>query len=175
MCINCFWNWLSNNASNVIAICALGTTFYQAHLTRNHNRLSVKPHLTTWHESMSDGQEVFEIINNGVGPALIKEFKIFVDGQEVTGEGVDIVSNCLKIIFSAYKLSIINSGYLGNGYVMSAKEHRTLITFAFEENNEPSDAEFEFLTNRVRLLVKYESIYGVPDTYDSDLERKKSI
>ena len=174
MCIyNSAWSWLSNNASNVIAICALIATFYQAAVTRKHNRLSVKPHLTTWHSSRYDGVEIFEIINNGVGPALIKEFQLFADGQKIKGEGTDIVSNCIKTTFSAYNVSILDSGYLGNGYMMSANEHRVLAAFTFEENKEPSEAEFEHLTNKIRLVVQYESIYGVPDTYDSDLERNK--
>ena len=40
-----FWSWLSTNATNIIALCALGGTFWQANLSRRHNRLSVKPHI----------------------------------------------------------------------------------------------------------------------------------
>ena len=38
--------FLGEHSAEIIAICALGLTFYQAYLSRKHNRLSLKPHLT---------------------------------------------------------------------------------------------------------------------------------
>jgi hypothetical protein len=67
-----------------IAGCALFATVWQAHLTRVHNRLSVRPVLV-WHHSVlatDAGTEVlFSILNCGVGPATVQERFFLVNGH----------------------------------------------------------------------------------------------
>ena len=104
-----FWNWLSANASNVIALSALAATFWQAYISRKHNKLSVKPYLTTWTTTSSDGYVIVKIINNGVGPAHIKSFSIFVDGQKMIGENLEPHMKCLNIIFPDYEFKQIEA------------------------------------------------------------------
>jgi hypothetical protein len=172
MCISSFWNWLSNNASNVIAICAFGATFWQAHLTRKHNKLSVKPYLTTWTTMSSDGYSVLKIINNGIGPAHIKSFKILVDGQKMVGEALEPHDKCLKLLFPEYKYDWYGS-YLGVGYMMRSHEERDLIAIKFIGEKMPEQVEVEHRAKRVQILIKYESIYKEEDDYDSQREVKK--
>ena len=112
MCFNYFWSWLSANATNVIALTALAATFYQAYISRKHNKLSVKPYLTTWNTTTPEGYSILAIINNGVGPAHIKSFGIFVDGQKMIGENTEPHIKCLNIIFPDYLFSWYGS-YLG--------------------------------------------------------------
>ena len=63
-------------ASGFIALLALFTTMYQSHLSRKHNRLSVKPHIAL--HSEEDGN-TFKIIirNDGLGPAKIDTLEIY--------------------------------------------------------------------------------------------------
>lgn len=59
---------------------------YQALLMRQHNRLSVKPHLSTWTtDTQVNGEYViyFYLENNGLGPAIIQNFEIFFDGTKI--------------------------------------------------------------------------------------------
>jgi hypothetical protein len=75
MCFSVMWAWLSKNATNVIAICALVATFWQACLARKHNLISVKPHLEIASGFNFNEQYFFiNILNNGLGPALIKKY-----------------------------------------------------------------------------------------------------
>jgi hypothetical protein len=101
MCVSVLWDWLSLNAANVIAVCALSATFWQAYISRRHNRLSVVPYLTTW-EEVIEGYIVFKIMNYGVGPARIKSFNIFVDDQKITGEKLEPHGKCLEKNFQGY-------------------------------------------------------------------------
>jgi len=92
------WSVITGISSAVIALCALGLSIWQGCLARTHNRLSVRPHLTTWTHSDADkGFYVVELINNGIGPAIIEEFTVKVDGGLVSGDRSEAIENALKI------------------------------------------------------------------------------
>jgi len=69
----------------VTAVCALVATIWQAAITREHNKLSVRPVLTLYRREI-DG--LIELKNNGVGPAIIQSLEIWKDGQEVAREQI---------------------------------------------------------------------------------------
>lgn len=167
-----FWNWLSANASNVIALSALAATFWQAYISRKHNKLSVKPYLTTWTTTSSDGYVIVKIINNGVGPAHIKSFSIFVDGQKMIGENLEPHIKCLNIIFSDYEFSWYGS-YLGIDYMMPSNEQKDLIAIKFTGQKMPTRFEVDHRAKRVQIVIDYESIYEQKFKYDSEVEVKK--
>ncbi len=169
MCITDIWSWLSSNAVNVIALCALGTTFWQAYVSRQHNKLSVKPYLTTWTHLQNDGaSNIFtvDILNNGVGPALIKSFQIYVDGQEVKGKDDELVKKAFKILFPTYQ-SEPDYAYMSKGYMMPPREKCHLVKAVFSTPIEVVEKEVEHAKERVRVVVKYESIYQEQQTFDS--------
>lgn len=174
MSISCFWSWLSTNATNVIALSALAATFWQASISRKHNKLSVKPYLTTWNTTTPDGYAVVKIINNGVGPAHIKSFSIYVDGQKMTGEALEPHGKCLNIIFADYPFSWYGA-YLGVDYMMSSNEQKDLIAIKFTGEKLPSDLEIEHRSKRARIVIDYESIYEEKFIYDSEQEAKKQL
>ena len=64
-------------ASAFVAACALGVTIWQGRQNYKHNKLSVRPLLATMehhHTTDNIGHIAFELINCGVGPAIIKNF-----------------------------------------------------------------------------------------------------
>lgn len=72
-------------SASVVALAALGVSVWQGMETRRHNRRSVRPHLTYY--TFFDGVKAFsgiELSNNGVGPAIIDSFALFVDGERIT-------------------------------------------------------------------------------------------
>ena len=74
--------FLGEYGAEIIALCALGFTIYQAFVQRAHNILSVQPHLTSFsHEHVENGvgKLHLQLMNNGLGPAYIKSFSIFMD------------------------------------------------------------------------------------------------
>ncbi len=161
------WEAIAGFSSAVIALCAFGLTIWQIIVTRSHNRLSVTPHLTTWtHSDKAKNIYAVDLLNNGIGPALINSFQIQVDGQPIIGEGTEPMEKALKILFPQYQYSSWQS-FVSKGYMMSAKEARNLVTVHFLGEKLPRPEEVEHATKRVRLFTEYESIYGDKSTLDT--------
>lgn len=153
------WETIAGLSSAVIALCALGLTVWQAKISRQHNRLSVTPHLTTWsHRDSANNRYSVELLNNGIGPALIESFHIQVAGQPIAGEGLESIEKALKILFPQYQYVSAQS-YVAKGYMMAEKEVRNLVTITFQGEKMPSPEEVENEIKRTRLLITYKSIY----------------
>lgn len=121
------WEAIARFSSAIIAFCALGPTIWQARVMRHHNKLSVTPHLTTWsHSDKTSSRYVVELLNNGIGPALMSSFQIQVDGQSIIGEGAEPIEKALKILLPQYQYASYLS-YVSKGYMMDAKESRSLV------------------------------------------------
>ena len=165
------WEAIAGFSSAVIAVCALGFTVWQAAITRRHNKLSVTPHLTTWTQSeQATGRYSVEILNNGIGPALIKSFSVQVDGQPIGGEGSEPIEKALKVLFPQYSFHS-SQVYMARGYMMSPKEARSLVTVQFFGERFPGQEEVDHAMKRTRLLIEYESIYGEKRLLDTDALR----
>lgn len=158
-------------SSTIIALCALCLSCWQAHLLLKHNKISVKPHLTTWFSSdyINKKYEV-SIINNGIGPALIKEFVVKVDNTIITGEPDELIGKALKLIFPDQPFNSFTE-WVSPGHVMGAKDSFKLVTIEFLEgcnlSKEQIDRDFE----RGDILIKYESFYKEQFIFDSQIEK----
>ena len=162
------WEAVAAFSSAVIALCALGLTIWQACITRSHNRLSVRPHLTTWrHLDHANHSYSVDLINNGIGPAFVRSFKVFVDGHLIPGENYEPLQKALKILFPQYEHSSHQS-FLGDGYSMAANEVRPLLSVQFIGPSFPKPEEIEHALKRGRLLIGYVSIYDEEFKFDSD-------
>lgn len=162
------WEAIAGFSSAIIAVCALGLTVCQARITRRYNKLSVTPHLTTWTQSEQVASRYsVEILNNGIGPALIKSFSVQVDGQPIGGEGSEPIEKALKVLFPQY-LFHPSQGYMARGYMMSPKEARSLVAVQFFGERIPRQEEVDHVMKRTRLLIEYEWIYGDKQLFDTD-------
>jgi hypothetical protein len=115
----------------------------------------------------------YDLLNNGTGPALVRSFLVFVDGQQMTGEGVEPLKKALKVLLPNYTYKTAAS-FLGDKYMMAAKERVQLLNVEFIGPTFPNDAEVDHALNRARLIIKYESIYGDSQTLDTDERKAKS-
>lgn len=159
-------------ASAFIAVLALLATIWQACVTRKHNRLSVRPLLSTWNHAVPNGYRI-DLTNIGVGPALIDTFKIYVDGQKIDGKGTEPIHKAVKILFPTGTPAILHSSYLAKGGALGAKEGITLVQIQFTPETLPTPEVFEHMQKRVKLLVTYKSIYEDKTiTYDSILNHE---
>lgn len=163
------WELLGNNAAEIIALCALFFTAHQAYTTRRHNRLSVKPRLATFITSdRFPGKALLsaKLINNGLGPAIIKSFQIYLDGNRLEIKSSTQMEDALKKVLHDKKLITTSATFLGKNYAMPAKESKdiVIVNFVLERDN-----EFEEIVSRLKfdLVVEYESIYGDKDVFDS--------
>lgn len=162
------WEAIAGFSSAVIALCALGLTIWQACITRRHNKLSVRPHLTTWtHSDRANHLYAVDLINNGIGPAFIQTFQVCVDGHAMVGEGYEPIEKALKVLFPQYQFSSRQS-FVGSGYSMAANETRPLVVVQFHGTSTPRPEEVDHAIKRVRLLINYSSIYDEMFLLDSD-------
>jgi hypothetical protein len=127
--------------------------------------------MTTWsHSDKTSSRYAVELLNNGIGPALISSFQIQVDGQSIIGEGAEPIEKALKILFPQYQYASYLS-YVSKGYMMGAKESRNLVIVQFHGERFPPPEEVEHATKRTRLLIEYESIYQQKFTLDTSAFR----
>jgi hypothetical protein len=78
----------------VISVCAISLTIYQAYNTRRHTRLSVQPRLDWTVQLGPDGGIAYSLVNDGFGPAILRELNVKLDGEVV---GPDGPATCAEI------------------------------------------------------------------------------
>src|SRR5712672_755633 len=95
--IQSFCDFVGQNVAAIIALCALGLTVYQAGIARRHNRLSVRPSLTSFtHRAVGhDARFAVTLENNGLGPAVIDSFEVTLGGQPLNVHNRDEVLTAL--------------------------------------------------------------------------------
>lgn len=168
------WISITGICSVVIALCALGYTIWQGKQAQKHNKLSFRPHLTTWsHRDSSKGSYAVEIINNGLGPALIESFTIKIDNKVIAGTGLEPIEKALKILFPNHKYQS-HHAYMGNGYSMAPKERCTVMSIQFIEPQSLTQEAIEHTLDRADLIIRYKSFYEEEFIYSSEVEKSKS-
>ena len=165
------WNVITGISSVVIASCALAYTVWQGKQTQKHNKLSFRPHLTSWsHRNSDKGVYAVEVMNNGLGPALIESFTVKIDGKVISGEGTEPIEKGLKILFPNAQYQS-HQAYMAKGYSMAAKEKCTILAIQFTEAMSFTPEVIEHTFNRADLIIKYKSFYEEEFTYSSEDEK----
>ena len=155
------WEWLGNNVSAIIAICALVFTAYQSHLTRTHNRISVKPKLTTFAKRNSEndiGVLNIKLFNKGTGPAIVKKYQFELDGiiQDFSdsAEALTFIQDLVGVIGVRNSITTLSPEQ-----VISAGEYIEIMDISFMEYDNNGWIHIEELMDRLSIRVKYCSIY----------------
>lgn len=157
------FDWIGNHAAEIIALCALGFTGYQVIVQRKHNVLSVKPHITTFtnrNRNQDAAHLQVVIMNNGLGPAFINKFQVYLSGQP--SEANAAVTTLLKGL--KVNTSITT---LGDDYAMPPGETRNLLSVVFPCNSEEEMEAVAEKLNALDLELHYSSSYGERFVYDS--------
>lgn len=153
------WDQILGISTVIIAITALVFTYCQIQILKKHNRLSVKPHLCINYiaESEETGQ-CFELVNNGIGPAIIKLFTIFVNGKpfeiNTTDDAIKVFKG-LGINEEFVKLNLLEKDdALKVGYV------KPLISIQNKYRNSVEvNSDFRKGIFKIGFEIKYKSIY----------------
>ncbi len=153
------------SASDTIAICAvivallaLFATFRQTSLAREHNRISVTPHLDFLTTRVKGGPTGIELINNGLGPAIVGKVTVSFDDSpfEVGRDGLPPI--CLQQLealpFAHRWLSLTPGTPIGIGKSMN------MLTLFPDPNNKQQCEQAVTMVNRFNYSVKYRSMYG---------------
>lgn len=158
--------------SALIAALALLVSAYSAFASRQHNKLSVRPRLTTstFQRVVSDGinstlQIGVTLTNVGLGPAIVKSASVLLDDIEVP---VSSPEDCRQLLLRAFP-----NAQLGPTvhFMKLNKEHAIAVgkdinIVEFTMTGAPQDVK-EHL-ERFAIVVRLESLYGESlQPYDS--------
>jgi hypothetical protein len=156
-------------ASAAVALCALGVTVWQGRQNYKHNKLSVRPFLGTFEYSdtlnRKTGRLTFELINCGIGPAIIKNFVLLYDGKEVSRNNRKNYYEFLQNLLADF--GELEISMYGPGAAMQIGEKLLLLSFDYDLKKQ--DIGF---ADKLNLVVEYQSIYeDEVFTYDSKRDR----
>ena len=139
--------------ATVIAVVSLAVSVYEARATRRHNRISVRPFLEL-RVNLSQGHTAgLQLINAGLGPAVITGTVLTLDGQPL-GEFGETSVNVLR-----GKLSVRPAAVTFRRTILAADYDQFLLSI--DPFDRAEHAEFaDLLRHRLGLEIHYESLYG---------------
>lgn len=160
--------------NTVIALIALGLAIYEGWSNRKHNKLSVKPKIDAAISFLfKDGEFIFSIINNGLGPAIITSVKIFVGTDEVDSNLS--LNNRFKKAIQLVAPGLMGHGRLSSidiGFSITANREHKFADLACDFQNyviksKTTEAELKNNLDKITYHIEYESIYGEKFFLDS--------
>ncbi len=157
----------------LLAVLALFLTMYQARQTHKHNRLSVKP-ILHWqgdrHRTDDELLVKFDLKNHGLGPAIVTKVEVFWQDLEFPVEDVhDPITRLIReIIGEKFSHEVVEQHIPSAKAVMRPEEEIRVAAIRF--HNLPNQVEEDFIKifDKARVVVYYDSVYGVRDYYDTD-------
>lgn len=154
-------------SSAVIATLALLATFWQAHIARRHNRLSIQPFLEHRQDRIPGEHISVSIINHGLGPALLESvfFTISSSKDKLSiDEFLDHILLAMKPTEGAWETGT----FQGKSTIPSGKEiHLIKLELAATD-----DENFQIINDRLNdstIHIVYRCLYGKHTVYSECL------
>ncbi|EIP96823.1 hypothetical protein OpiT1DRAFT_01248 [Opitutaceae bacterium TAV1] len=161
-----------------IAYGAYHTNRKTLEMHREHNRRSVRPNLTkATHTDLRETGIILEmaIVNTGIGPALIRNMRFFLDGKPFNGTGNfgDLAGELLDQCFPAdrWERKILFHGTLGEGTGVPANGKK-IIASAFFPLKQPQQTFANHMALKKAVLAE-DSRAGYAVTYTSVYEQEE--
>lgn len=140
----------------ILSLCTLIVFFYQTHLIRKQQFMSVYPYLEIGHNRVYSDEYTFTIENKGVGPAIIETFRV---GKNGVLKEQDFVKFLRQEISSYENLDIEYSNLYG-GRLISEKE--VIELFKSKDTLKTTGQILYTILNNENMEyeIVYSSIYG---------------
>ncbi|MBH2037302.1 MAG: hypothetical protein I8H73_30940 [Pseudomonadales bacterium] len=136
-----------------ISVLALIATGWQGHLSRVHNRLSVRPQLEG-HSHMEDGIYSLTIQNDGLGPAILTHARVYYRGILVEGQGPSLIDAAFANVPDC---KLLARQFFYAPFVLPAGD--SIEVCKVECNGNFEDIEV-YLGGLIHLQIDYESAYN---------------
>lgn len=138
----------------VIAVASLVVSVWQAFVTRQHNRHSVRPVLQL-HRGIHEGaRSGIRLINAGLGPAVIVRTSVSLDG-EVIGRWDKPCADRVRAGLPAH----LNAVTFGREEVLAIGYNEYLLSLPHYDARAHAAIK-DVLTSRLAITIDYESLYG---------------
>jgi len=154
----------------IIALSAVGVSFYTGLINRKHNILSVKSLLQIESDFTPKNSSIdFTIVNHGIGPAIIVSYKFFVNGEEILGNLSDNF-NARKIFGNDPEVQNIKDSVTeySPGAAISPGAPKKILSFDFSDSSYINDSiginlllhEWKkLIIEKLRIEIIYELMY----------------
>tara|TARA_Y100000782_G_scaffold111330_1_gene139138 strand:- start:24 stop:575 length:552 start_codon:yes stop_codon:yes gene_type:complete len=167
----CTIGWVYENLASIvatiIAICAMLSTYLQAKYSREHNKLSVRPHLHLDYDHHNNDLFLeFHLSNNGLGPAIITSYRMTVNGIIMDTENPDETVKHLWALFRGafpVNLSLITLHDLSHGEAIEAGKVITLMKLERIDVIDSTQLNLNIIKENIEHIkyeIQYESFYG---------------
>jgi hypothetical protein len=149
----------------VVIVSVIGSLILllQAAETYHHDKLSIQPLIGQTSEADTDKPALgLWVYNSGLGPAIIKQYRVCVDNQRVKGSEEAIARG-------GFKKDSIRYGELAEGDSIRAGDELTeLFVLPIKNNTDAENTSFiKFINERVTLGIDYCSMDNDCQTYGS--------
>ncbi len=144
----------------VIAVVSIVVSVWEGLETRKHNRLSVQPRLEISFNTNRDGFG-YSLRNAGLGPAIITDKRIYVDGSEISESGFSGYEKLLKLLGLDDRLN--NQGAVGPGVAIESGNEKIILFFTYHDDDD-RESLFQTIFQRMAFQIDYTSVYGEPYT-----------
>ena len=143
----------------VIAFAALALSVLQFKASRTHNKLSVRP-LLVLDANYDPTVRGFglSVSNKGIGPAVILDFRILVDGKDETASASHPWAAALKKLDLNY--TFIQHFSLSSDTAISPRETLPLITADRDQIKDDMVHHMKNRLPRIGIVISYASVYG---------------
>ncbi|ENY5168439.1 TPA: hypothetical protein ACMDWL_004407 [Vibrio parahaemolyticus] len=147
---------LSQYASEIIALCALFLTVYQANSQRRQNRISLKPHLDLFTDRYFNngvGRIEIYLINNGLGPAFIETFEITLGDKNYSAKDA-------RTALFGDRSDEFNYTELSKGYAIAHNQRIRVLSVNFPAKDWAEVNGLEESISSLELSINYKSVHG---------------
>lgn len=169
------------NAALAVALASMLATFIQAWITRQHNKLSVKPIISAqnhWIRAENSIELVITLENRGIGPGTIEDLHLMADGKRLAPapEGDNVVEHYFKLAFEGTVPMVFRHTRWPDGQTLRANEDCVVAKVWFGIGHSPTEiihlAE-EKLGKEIALNGTYSCMYGRRWPIDKTTTKKK--
>lgn len=147
---------LQSSVAIFIATIALMISVWQGCEQRKHNRLSVRPLLNFDMISYNTTRSI-KLSNNGLGPAVIKSFRLTLDGKQIDAEDGNPWASVIQARSLQGKYSAMY--YFADGSIIKPEETYSLFTWT------PEDTARLDITINIQYNSLYEEEYRIGESF----------
>lgn len=147
--------------SILIALSAVFVSVWSNSQTREHNQLSVKPKLeVAFSFSPNNDFSGVLVFNHGLGPAIIKNMSVSVDGKTM----LDVGYGGLKTAVRALQIDHdwVQITYLKPGSIVASGTEFPIIAIS-KNTYDAHIHSIQSIRDRLKIEILYESLYEIAD------------
>lgn len=154
-----------------VACIAVRVSARQIKMHEQHTRRMATPHLSVCNSAdINTRSYCCTLENNGLGPAIIREVCLWVDGVPLQGEGPDLLKVASSLLLGDIPYELHAELFLVGESIAPGKKFTT--TTVMLGDHEPA-VIMAIATSRLRVLIRYDSLFGDSYCYDSDRWRDR--